>query len=180
MSKLSLLVLLASAGLSHAQSVQLARSYTGESFLSGFGECALLLHDPLERAQPSSPTRADDRARSFSPTLSPDFYTENDPTNGYVNYVSQSEASSANLVKTNSSYFTMSVDSTTASATGRGRNSVRLVSKDSFADGVYVLDVDHIPVGCGTWPAFWTTTRSGWPKWVPLSHHLWLRREHPD
>lgn len=60
----------------------------------------------------------------------------------------------------------MGVDSTTASATGRGRNSVRIVSKDSFADGVYVLDVDHIPVGCGAWPAFWTTTRSGWPKCV--------------
>lgn len=44
----------------------------------------------------------------------------------------------------------MAVDSDSASASGRGRNSVRIVSKDSFADGVYVLDVDHIPVGCGT------------------------------
>ena len=98
-----------------------------------------------------------------------DFFTENDPTNGYVNYVSQAEASSTNIVRTNASYFTMAVDTTVATATGRGRNSVRLVSKDSFADGVYVLDVDHIPVGCGTWPAFWTTTRSGWPKSVPSS-----------
>jgi hypothetical protein len=37
----------------------------------------------------------------------------------------------------------MSVDTKSARATGRGRNSVRIVSKDLFADGVYILDVDH-------------------------------------
>jgi hypothetical protein len=37
----------------------------------------------------------------------------------------------------------MSVDPKRARATGRGRNSVRIVSKDLFADGVYILDVDH-------------------------------------
>lgn len=59
-------------------------------------------------------------------------------------------------------------------ATGRGRNSVRITSKDQWADvsglyclfsrlslivlmspapdiqGVYILDLNHMPVGCGT------------------------------
>lgn len=35
-------------------------------------------------------------------------------------------------------------------ASGRGRDSVRIASKDEWADGVYILDVNHIPVGCGT------------------------------
>lgn len=71
MSKLSLLVLLASAGLTNAQSVQLARSYTGESFLSGFGECQPL---PLSLrsgviALLVSRQRADDGSRSpYYPT----------------------------------------------------------------------------------------------------------------
>ena len=61
-----------------------------------------------------------------------------------------------------------------------GRESVRLVSNDLFGDGVYIFDVDHIPLGCGTvsflfvlrprarpqflqWPAAWTTTIKQWP-----------------
>jgi len=31
-----------------------------------------------------------------------------------------------------------------------GRESVRLVSNDLFGDGVYIFDIDHIPLGCGT------------------------------
>ena len=54
------------------------------------------------------------------------------------------------LVSSTATSFKMAVDSSTAVATGRGRNSVRIVSKDEFADGVYVLDVSHMPVGCGT------------------------------
>ena len=30
-----------------------------------------------------------------------------------------------------------------------GRESVRLVSNDLFGDGVYIFDIDHIPLGCG-------------------------------
>jgi hypothetical protein len=37
-----------------------------------------------------------------------------------------------------------------AQASGRGRDSVRISSKDEWADGVYILDVNHIPVGCGS------------------------------
>ena len=39
--------------------------------------------------------------------------------------------------------------------TARGRKSVRIESKEFYGGGLFVLDVDHIPAGCGTWPAFW-------------------------
>ena len=49
----------------------------------------------------------------------------------------------------------MGVDSTTT-ASGRGRNSIRISSKKSYNHGLFVLDLAHMPAGaCGTWPAFW-------------------------
>lgn len=34
-----------------------------------------------------------------------------------------------------------------------GRASVRLTSKKVYNKGLVVIDVGHMPVGCGTWPA---------------------------
>jgi hypothetical protein len=34
-----------------------------------------------------------------------------------------------------------------------GRASVRLTSKKVYNHGLIVIDVEHMPVGCGTWPA---------------------------
>jgi hypothetical protein len=46
---------------------------------------------------------------------------------------------------------------------GLGRPSVRLESKQTFTEGLFVLDLTHIPTGCGIWPAFWTAGLSDWP-----------------
>jgi hypothetical protein len=46
------------------------------------------------------------------------------------------------------STFTMKADSTNDSS--KGRDSVRLVSNNDFGDGVYIFDINHMPVGCGT------------------------------
>ncbi|CAG8784298.1 13620_t:CDS:1, partial [Acaulospora colombiana] len=46
--------------------------------------------------------------------------------------------------------FTMKADSEHNSILGKGRDSVRLVSNDEFGDGVYIFDINHMPVGCGT------------------------------
>lgn len=91
------------------------------------------------------------------------FFTDRDPANGVVNYVSQSAAQSQNLVSWTDSTFTMKADSTQNSVMGKGRDSVRLVSNNDFGDGVYIFDINHSPVGCGTWPAAWTTTTTNWP-----------------
>jgi hypothetical protein len=47
----------------------------------------------------------------------------------------------------------------------RGRDSVRITSWKSYDDSVIVLDLEHMPEGCSTWPAFWTLSKAGpWPN----------------
>ena len=59
----------------------------------------------------------------------------------------------------------MRVDDTEViSPDARGRNSVRIVSNNAYNDSVVVLDIQHMPEGCSTWPAFWTLSQKGpWP-----------------
>ena len=48
--------------------------------------------------------------------------------------------------------------------TARGRDSNRIISKQAFGDSVIILDIQHMPYGCATWPAFWTLSQKGpWP-----------------
>lgn len=46
---------------------------------------------------------------------------------------------------------------------GQQRFSIRLEGKRRFERGLFLLHVDHIPAGCGTWPAFWLTDEDNWP-----------------
>jgi hypothetical protein len=43
------------------------------------------------------------------------------------------------------------------------RNSIRLVSTQSFNGGLFIIDVQHIPEGLGTWPALWLVGKD-WPN----------------
>lgn len=45
----------------------------------------------------------------------------------------------------------------------RFRESVRLEGKRRFHRGLFILDVEQMPTGCGVWPAFWTTDEESWP-----------------
>ncbi|KAG8923703.1 hypothetical protein FRC01_012459 [Tulasnella sp. 417] len=86
------------------------------------------------------------------------FGTEGDPTHGRVNYTDQAFALSKNLTFTSSDTLIMRTDYTTVlSASDPGRNSVRIQSKKQYGTSVTILDLRHMPEGCGTWPAFWTT-----------------------
>jgi beta-glucanase (GH16 family) len=38
---------------------------------------------------------------------------------------------------------------------GEKRHSVRIVSKNAFAGGLFVFDMALLPHGCGVWPAVW-------------------------
>ncbi|MCJ1395103.1 hypothetical protein MMC18_007984 [Xylographa bjoerkii] len=89
------------------------------------------------------------------------FTTIADPTGGYVNYVDQPTAQSEGLINTNNGLVYLGVDNTNV-ASGRGRNSVRLESLKTYNHALIVLDLAHMPAGCGTWPAFWTFG-STWP-----------------
>lgn len=88
------------------------------------------------------------------------FFTDADPTEGYVDYV---DGSSSGLFSQSGGSVTLSVDSTSV-ASGRGRKSVRLTSKASYNHALIVIDVGHMPANiCGVWPAFWTVGPN-WPS----------------
>ncbi|TDL28057.1 hypothetical protein BD410DRAFT_894166 [Rickenella mellea] len=92
--------------------------------------------------------------------------TFDDPTHGRVNFVNQSVAVQANLSFASATSFIMRADDlNVVPPSARGRNSVRITSHNSYADSMIVVDVKHIPEGCGTWPAFWTLSKAGpWPQ----------------
>ncbi|KAF8757738.1 WD domain, G-beta repeat [Rhizoctonia solani] len=93
-----------------------------------------------------------------------DFFSESDPTNGNVNYLTKSDAFSKKLayVQDNGTVI-MKVDDTTWVSSGGNRNSVRIASSKSYTQGLFVLDVETMPHGCGVWPAWWTVGPS-WPN----------------
>lgn len=46
---------------------------------------------------------------------------------------------------------------------GPGRPSVRISSVASYTHALYILNLSHMPTGCGTWPAFWSLGPN-WPS----------------
>jgi len=93
--------------------------------------------------------------------------TEDDPTHGRVNYVSQIDAVNNNLSYAEGNQFIMCADDVSIIDPNdpRGRSSVRISSQKGYDDSVIVLDVAHMPAGCATWPAFWTLSSTGpWPN----------------
>jgi hypothetical protein len=144
---------------SSSTEMRLAKKYQGYDFFNNFGMSFL----PLAKCNQPSEAHGQEPQRSVA-VLITDFETANDPTGGYVNYVSQDYAQSQGLISVEGDGSVLIRADSSKPGQGRGRDSVRLASKDEFADGVYILDVNHMPVGCGVWPAWWTTVKSGWPK----------------
>ncbi|KAL0068732.1 hypothetical protein AAF712_004061 [Marasmius tenuissimus] len=60
----------------------------------------------------------------------------------------------------------MKADSTSVVPPGsRGRDSIRITSLTAYDKALFVANISHMPVGCGTWPAFWTLSQKGpWPN----------------
>lgn len=47
---------------------------------------------------------------------------------------------------------------------GEKRHSVRIVSKNAFAGGLFVFDMGLLPHGCAVWPAVWMLgAGNNWP-----------------
>jgi len=91
-----------------------------------------------------------------------DFFTANDPTHGYVNYVSQAQANADGLIIAAPGKVLIKSDDKNV-ASGRGRNSIRLSSTQSWNGGLFIADLEHMPAGCGTWPAWWLVGPN-WPN----------------
>lgn len=93
-----------------------------------------------------------------------DFYTGSDPTNGLVTFVDQQTAFNDDLAYvTSNNKVIMRGDNTTQLAYGVNRNSVRIESQAQYNMGLFILDLDMAPWGCGVWPAFWTVGNGPWP-----------------
>jgi hypothetical protein len=50
-----------------------------------------------------------------------------------------------------------------ASTADGPRESIRLEGKRRFNHGLFIIDLRHMPAGCGVWPAFWLTDEANWP-----------------
>ncbi|KAG9093852.1 hypothetical protein FRC06_011353 [Ceratobasidium sp. 370] len=91
-----------------------------------------------------------------------DFFNQADPTNGNVNYLAKPDAISKKLAYVESDgTIVMKVDDTNWVSAGANRDSVRISSSKSYTGGLFVLDVQSMPHGCGVWPAWWTVG----PEW---------------
>jgi hypothetical protein len=93
-----------------------------------------------------------------------DFFTAGDPTHGTVNYVNQSYAQEMGYINTDGGSVYIGCDyKRNVAGNSRGRDSVRISSKASYRYGLFIMDLSHMPTGCGTWPAWWLVGPN-WPS----------------
>lgn len=98
-----------------------------------------------------------------------DFYQGADSLGsaGYNTYVDQEQAMKLNLANVtfdDASGEEFIYMQSMAGEKGGFRPSVRLEGKRRFHRGLFILDVAHMPAGCGVWPAFWMTDEDYWPN----------------
>ena len=86
-----------------------------------------------------------------------------DPTNGYVYYANQQQAWDWGYVKVNGDNTVYIGCDNWSVSSGTGRGSVRLTSYESWNYGLFIADLQHMPEGCGTWPAWWLVGPD-WPN----------------
>ena len=97
-----------------------------------------------------------------------DFYDGPDSIGsaGYNTYISQKRAQTLGLAnvttdsETGIDYIYMK---SAPGVDGGFRESIRLHGKRRFDRGLFILDVAHMPTGCGVWPAWWLTDEKAWP-----------------
>jgi hypothetical protein len=79
-------------------------------------------------------------------------------TQGPALYVSKEDATSLGLARIEDGRVRLGVDTTQVLSLqepgeGYGRKSVRLEGVQTFDNGLFITDFDHLPSGCGMWPA---------------------------
>lgn len=87
-----------------------------------------------------------------------EFFTDADPTKGTVTFldeVAANDTSLAGFIETANNTMAIYMAADTTASGGSGRGSVRVSSIETFQHGLFIVDILHIPTGCGTWPAFW-------------------------
>ncbi|EEB09148.1 glycosyl hydrolase family 16 [Schizosaccharomyces japonicus yFS275] len=122
-------------------------------------------HQARERNKhPSYKKRQYTLVRNYSGTNFFDgfeFQNITDPTHGFVDYLPRNVSQSLGLLSANSTNVIIRSDST--HNVTAGRPSVRIQSNDYYNQVLVILDLVHMPFGCGTWPAFWMLG-DDWPN----------------
>jgi hypothetical protein len=77
-------------------------------------------------------------------------------------YVDGPGSVALNLTYTSATSAVLRVDLSDTDTT-TGRKSVRIESKNTYNNGLFIFDVLHTPYGCSTWPALWLSVQSNWP-----------------
>jgi hypothetical protein len=130
------------------------------SFILGFGTVLSALSSPVFAAT----YQAQDTYTGANWLEGFRFETK-DPNNGFVDYADETTAKNAMLYRNVGTDIYFGVDYTTPLTTrAAGRKSVRLEGKKNYNQGLFVLDIRHMPSAqCGTWPAFWSLGQEPWP-----------------
>ncbi|KAH9930333.1 concanavalin A-like lectin/glucanase domain-containing protein [Fomitopsis serialis] len=94
------------------------------------------------------------------------FFSDSDPTAGLVTYLDANAAIGSGLATVDcDNVTTLAVDTNQTVANGGTRNSVRISSEKTYSSGLFIADFAQMPVGCGTWPAYWTVSATAtWPQ----------------
>ncbi|GAA6062619.1 hypothetical protein JCM10212_002213 [Sporobolomyces blumeae] len=87
-------------------------------------------------------------------------FDQHSSVGGIADYVDESTAWKNELVavKDGKAHLRVSPD-----GSGSTRQSVKLVTKQQYQEGLYVWDVERMPQVCGAWPAIWSTG-DNWPQ----------------
>ena len=124
-----------------------------------------------------------------------DFYSSYDPTNGantiatrliyadqragHVQYVNRTVSDTLNLTAVSEGVVYLKVDTVNRYPLGgKGRPSLRLTSKHDYTHGLFILDLTHMPTGCGTWPVYWLLGPN-WPYTGEIGETFHLRIRTP-
>jgi len=86
-------------------------------------------------------------------------FDTHDYNHGNVQYVPADQAKSLNMLRFNNNQIYMGAE---MNSWGK-RKSIKVLSKETFNKGLFIMDAKHMPAGCGTWPAWWLTGPS-WPN----------------
>ncbi|KAI9203717.1 uncharacterized protein BJ171DRAFT_509397 [Polychytrium aggregatum] len=120
---------------------------------------ALLLQAARSTAFPYS------LAQDFSGSSFYDYFTfangHDVSANSSALYVNQTYALGHNLTWVQSGVFYTSVDTSSVTPESAGRPSIRLESRLLYDEGLFIMDLTHIPDGCGTWPSIWFKNQVG-------------------
>ena len=104
---------------------------------------------PPPKLEPFNPDNNDDEGNTFNTNM----------TNNNNNNRDSSSNSSNSSNNKNETFVYISSSATTDGP----RNSIRLEGLRRFNRGLFIIDLRHMPAGCGTWPAFWLTDEDNWP-----------------